>query len=86
MQTSLTLQCLRFEYLGYWITRYGIQPVPKKVEAIQCIAPLTTRKQVQSFIGLINYYRDMWPRHDRNYTAMHTHVRWSVHLSALLIT
>jgi putative transposase len=50
------------EYLGYWITRNGIQPVPKKVEAIQCIAPLTTRKQLQSFIGLINYYRDMWPR------------------------
>jgi hypothetical protein len=23
---------------------------------------------------------------DRNYTAMRTHVRWSVHLSALLIT
>jgi hypothetical protein len=23
---------------------------------------------------------------DRNYTAMHTHMRWSVHLSALLIT
>ena len=34
------------EYLGYWITRNGIQPVPKKVEAIQCIAPPTTRKQV----------------------------------------
>jgi hypothetical protein len=50
------------EYLGYWITRNGIQPVPKKVEAIQRIAPLTTRKQVRSFIGLINYYRDMWPR------------------------
>jgi hypothetical protein len=50
------------EYLGYWITRNGIQPVPKKVEAIQCIAPPTTRKQVQSFIGLISYYRDMWPR------------------------
>ncbi len=30
------------EYLGYWITRDGIQPLPKKVEAIQCIAPLTT--------------------------------------------
>jgi hypothetical protein len=50
------------EYLGYWITRNGIQPVHKKVEAIQCIAPLTTKKQVRSFIGLINYYRDMWPR------------------------
>jgi hypothetical protein len=50
------------EYLGYWITRNGIQPVHKKVEAIQCIAPPTTKKQVRSFIGLINYYRDMWPR------------------------
>src|SRR5210317_2092281 len=26
------------EYLGYWITRDGIQPVSKKVEAIQNIA------------------------------------------------
>ncbi len=26
------------------------------------------------------------PIGDRNYTAMHTHVQWSVHLSALLIT
>jgi putative transposase len=25
------------EYLGYWITRNGIQPVHKKVEAIKCI-------------------------------------------------
>jgi putative transposase len=50
------------EYLGYWIMRNVIQPVDKKVKAIQCIAPLTTKKQVQSFIGLINYYRDMWPR------------------------
>jgi hypothetical protein len=30
--------------------------------AIQCIAPPTTQKQVRSFIGLINYYQDMWPR------------------------
>jgi putative transposase len=50
------------EYLGYWITRNGIQPVPKKIEAIQCIAPPTTQKQLQSIIGLINYYQDMWPR------------------------
>jgi len=50
------------EYLGYWITRDGIQPLPKKVEAIQHIAPPTTQKQVQSFIGLVNYYRDKWPK------------------------
>ena len=25
------------EYLGYWVTRQGIMPVPKKVDAIQAI-------------------------------------------------
>jgi hypothetical protein len=38
------------------------EPVHKKVKAIQCIAPPTTKKQVRSYIRLINYYRDMWPR------------------------
>jgi len=27
------------EYLGYWITREGIQPMPKKVQAIFAIQP-----------------------------------------------
>src|SRR5210317_1750829 len=50
------------EYLGYWITRDGAQPSPKKVEAILNIAPPTTRKQLRRFIGMVNYYRDMWIR------------------------
>jgi hypothetical protein len=30
----------KIEYLGYWITKLGIQPVPKKVESIQnMVAP-----------------------------------------------
>lgn len=53
---------IELEYLGYWITRQGIQPLPKKVEAIKNIAPPKTRKQLRSFIGLINYYRDMWSK------------------------
>jgi hypothetical protein len=37
------------EHLGYWwVTHKGIQPMPK------------TRKQLRGFIGMINYYRDMW--------------------------
>ena len=50
------------EYLGYWITRNGIKPLNKKVEAINNLAPPKTRKELRSFIGLINYYRDLWPK------------------------
>ena len=28
---------VKLEYLGYWLTRKGIQPQPKKVEAVQRI-------------------------------------------------
>ena len=50
------------EYLGYWITRTGISPVAKKVEAIQQIATPKNKKDVRAFIGIVNYYRDMWPQ------------------------
>ena len=50
------------EYLGYWITRNGIRPVTKKVEAIQKLKVPTNVKQLRRFIGMINYYRDIWPQ------------------------
>ena len=50
------------EYLGYWITRKGIMPVPKKVEAIKNIAPPKNIQDVRKFVGMVNYYRDMWIR------------------------
>ena len=50
------------EYLGYWITREGIQPQPKKIEAIRAMTTPTTRTQLRRFIGMVNYYRDMWIR------------------------
>ena len=50
----------KLEYLGFLITRNGIMPLPKKVEALQNIAVPKTKKKLRSFIGLINYYRDMW--------------------------
>jgi len=50
------------EYLGYWINREGIQPVANKVHAITNIAAPKTKKELRRFIGLVNYYRDMWIR------------------------
>ena len=48
------------EYLGYWITRDGIQPVKDKVQSIMNLNEPKTRKELRSFIGVVNYYRDMW--------------------------
>lgn len=48
------------EYLGYWVTREGVQHMPNKVEASHSIATPKPRKQLRSFIGLINSCRGMW--------------------------
>jgi RNase H-like domain found in reverse transcriptase/Reverse transcriptase (RNA-dependent DNA polymerase)/Retroviral aspartyl protease len=50
------------EYLGYWITRNGIQPSQKKVEAIQNITIPNNKRELRRFIGMVNYYRDLWIR------------------------
>ena len=38
-------------------------PIPKKVEAIQALAVPKTCKQLRQFIGMINFYSDMWQKH-----------------------
>ena len=50
------------QYLGYHISREGMRPSQSKVEAILQLEPPKTRKQLRRFIGMINYYRDMWPQ------------------------
>ena len=50
------------EYLGYYLTRKGIQPQPKKVEAILRLQPPKTKRQLRHFLGMVNFYRDMWKR------------------------
>ena len=52
----------KFDYLDYHVTRDGVMPITKKVEAIQALAVPKTRKQLRQFIGMMNFYRDMWKR------------------------
>ena len=52
----------KFDYLGYHVTRDGVMPTPKKVEAIQALTVPKTCKQLHHFIGMINFCRDMWQK------------------------
>jgi hypothetical protein len=61
------------QYLGYWITRKGIQPMPKKVDAMIHLEEPKTRKQLRGFIGMINYHGDMW-RHRSHVLAPLPHL------------
>ena len=50
------------EYLGFWVTRNGVKPIHKNIEAITNMKPPTSRKEVRQFMGLLKYYRDIWAR------------------------
>jgi hypothetical protein len=52
----------KIDYLRYEITRDGIQPQTKKVEAILKLSLPKTKHQLRHFLGMINYYRDMWQK------------------------
>ena len=50
------------EYLGYILTREGIEPQQKKVQAILMLNPPTNVKELRHFLGMVQYYRDMWAK------------------------
>ena len=50
------------EYLGFLLTTEGIKPLPHKAIAITKIERSNSTKNVRSFVGLVNNYKDMWPR------------------------
>ncbi len=57
-----TLCALEIKYLGYILIRDNIKPQSNKVQAILVIKPPTGVRQLRHFLGMEQYYRDLWAR------------------------
>ena len=51
------------DFLGHWLMLTGIKPYHKKVNTIIQLEPPKNIKQLRSFLGMVTYYRNMWPCH-----------------------
>ena len=66
------------QFLGFDLNAQGISPSQEKVDAIRKFPTPKNRKQLQSFLGICNYYRKFqenysvlmakFQHHDRRYT------------------
>ena len=50
------------EYLGYILTRDGIKPQANKVQAILALKSPSNVKELRRFLGMVQYYRDLWAK------------------------
>nr|VZI48485.1 unnamed protein product [Spirometra erinaceieuropaei] len=49
------------EFLGHLVDSHGIRPLPSKVAAIRDFPPPTSKRQLQRFLGMVNFYRRFLP-------------------------
>ncbi len=59
---KLSFCALEIKYLGYVLTRDGIKPQSNKVQAILAIKQHRGVRQLRHFLGMVQYYRDLWAR------------------------
>ncbi|GFO17252.1 hypothetical protein PoB_004375700 [Plakobranchus ocellatus] len=58
---KLSIGQTRIEFLGHVVTNDSLLPLPSKVRKVLSFATSTTKKQIQSMMGLLNYYRSFIP-------------------------
>ena len=65
-----TFAANNIEYLGYLLTREGIRPVLKKVQAMLDLSPPSNVKELCRVLGVIQYYRDFWGKRSHLLTPL----------------
>jgi hypothetical protein len=58
-------------FLGHKVSTSGIEPLPDKVEAIFDLPQPTTKLALQSFLGMVNFYRRFLPRFAAKIQPLH---------------
>jgi hypothetical protein len=48
------------DYLGYTLTSKGMKLQQQKIISILAIAEPKSKSQLQSFVGFVNFYRQLW--------------------------
>lgn len=61
-------------FLSHNISEIGILPSQDKVDAIKNFPEPTTIKQIQRFLGMVNYYHRFIPRLAKSLGPIHTHL------------
>ncbi|BHF70751.1 hypothetical protein SprV_0301380400 [Sparganum proliferum] len=51
------------EFLGHQVDSEGLRPVPSRGEAIRNFPPPTSKRHLQRFLGMVNFYRRLLPNY-----------------------
>ena len=54
------LDTQQVDYLGYTLSSKGIKPQNQKILAVLALAEPNNKRQLRSFLGFINFYRQLW--------------------------
>ncbi|KAL3186376.1 hypothetical protein MRX96_028092 [Rhipicephalus microplus] len=63
------------EYLGHVISLAGLAPAPRKVEEVLKAPKPQNKKELQSYLGLINFYRTFLPNLSSHLQPLHLLLR-----------
>ncbi|KAL7482969.1 hypothetical protein ACHAW6_008620, partial [Cyclotella cf. meneghiniana] len=74
------------DWLGYWLTSWGLKPRKKKIDAILHMDRPWNVTELQMFIGCTNYYQDMLPSYahilkpltDHSGLKKHASIHWTL--------